>query len=63
MNAYYIKNEVPINDEDNMMLYVVYYEAVRGDGFSTHNIYKPIGIYDNETMAKAVVAALENGLI
>lgn len=58
MNAYYKKNEVPINNEDNMMLYVVYYEAVS----STH-IYKPIGIYDNEAMAKAVVAALENGLI
>ena len=63
MNAYYQKTEVPINDEDNMMLYEVYNEAVRGDGFSTHSIYKPIGIYDNEAMAKAVVAALEIGLI
>ena len=63
MNAYYKKKEVPINDEYNMMLYVVYYQALKGDGFSTHSLYKPMGIYDNEAMAKAVVAALENGLI
>lgn len=46
-----------------MRLYVVYYEAKRGDGYSTHSIYKMIGVYDSEDTAKAVVNAFEKGLI
>lgn len=63
MYAYYEKKEAQINDEDNMALYVVYYEAVIGDGCTTSSLYKPIGIYDNEVMAKAVVDVIKKGLI
>lgn len=63
MGAYYKKIEAPINDEIGMVLYVVYYEAVRGDGCTCASVYKPIGIYDKEDIAKAVVNAVKEGLI
>lgn len=63
MNAYYEKIEAPIDDEKGMTLYAVYYEAVRGDGITCGSVYKPIGVYENEETAKAVVNALEGGLI
>lgn len=63
MNAYYKKIEAPIDKTIGMMLYVVYYEAVRGDGITCGSIYKPIGVYENEDTAKAVVNAIEGGLI
>lgn len=63
MYAYYNKIEAPIDEEKGMRLYVVYYETIRGDGYSTHSIYKMIGVYDSEDTAKAVVNAFEKGLI
>lgn len=63
MHAYYNKIEAPIDDEKGMTLYVVYYEAVRGDGMTCGSVYKPIGVYENEDTAKAVVNAIKGGLI
>lgn len=63
MYAYYKKIEAPIDDEKGMTLYVVYYEAVRGDGMTCGSIYKPIGVYENEETAKAVANAIKGGLI
>lgn len=63
MNAYYKKIEAPIDEKTGMALYVVYYEAVRGDGITCVNVYKPIGVYENEDTAKAVANAIIGGLI
>lgn len=63
MNAYYEKIEAPIDEEIGVTLYVVYYEAVRGDGRTCGSVYKPIGVYEKEDTAKAVVNAIKGGLI
>ncbi len=63
MNAYYKKIETSIDETTYMRLYVVYYEAVRGDGITCGSVYKPIGVYENENTAKAVVNAIKGGLI
>lgn len=63
MNAYCKKIESSIDETTYMALYVVYYEAVRGDGITCGSVYKPIGVYENEDTAKEVVNAIEGGLI
>lgn len=63
MNAYYEKIEAPIDETTGMTLYVVYYEAARGDGRTCLSIYKPIGVYETEDTAKAVANAIIRGLI
>lgn len=63
MKAYYEKRDVAINEIDAMTLYVVYYEAVRGDGYSSGNIFKPFGAYSSEEMAIAVTNAINKGII
>lgn len=63
MNAYYEKRDVAINESEGMTLYVVYYEAVMGNGYSTASIWKPFGAYEKENMAIAVTNAIKEGKI
>lgn len=63
MTAYYEKRDVAINESDAMTLYVVYYEAVKGNGYSTGSIWKPFGAYEEENMAIAVTNAINEGII
>ncbi len=63
MHGHYKKIETSIDETTYIALYVVYYEAVRGDGITCGSAYKPIGVYENEDTAKAVVNAIEGGLI
>ena len=64
MNAYYEKIEAPIDDVMSMTLYVVYtrdfeYEKTNPMIDTTHLV----GVYEREDTAKAVVNAIEGGLI
>lgn len=63
MNAYYEKIRVPIDETYGVMLYVVYYEAQRGDGYSCGSVYSAFNAYESEDTAKAVVNAIKNGQI
>lgn len=63
MKAYYEKRDVAINKSDAMTLYVVYYEAVIGNGYSTGSIWKPFGAYEKEETAIAVKNAINEGII
>ena len=42
------------------MLYVVYYEAQRGDGYSCGSVYSAFNAYESEDTAKVVVNAIKN---
>lgn len=63
MNAYYERIKAPINNNEAMSIYVVHYEAIRGDGMTCGSVYKLIGAYDREETAMAVTNALKQGLI
>jgi hypothetical protein len=63
IDAWYDRIEVPINDEDAITLYYVYYEVEKGDGRTCGSVYKPFGVYKEESTAKAVVEALKRHLI
>lgn len=59
MMAYYEQKEVPINETDAIALYVVYYQAVKGNG----NSFQLFGIYEKEETAIAVTNAIKKGII
>lgn len=63
MHAYYETIRVPINEKYGVMLYVVYYEKQRGDGYSCGSVYSVFNAYESEDTAKAVVNAIKNGEI
>jgi len=57
--AYYEKIEAPINETYSIALYVVYYQAMKGNG----NSFQLFGIYEKEEMAIAVTNAIKEGII
>lgn len=59
MMAYYEKKEVPINKTESVALYVVYYQAVKGNG----NSFQLFGIYEKEETAIAVTNAIKKRII
>ena len=59
MMAYYEKKEAPINETESVALYVVYYQAMKGNG----NSFQLFGIYEKEETAIAVTNALKKGIV
>jgi len=59
MMAYYEKKEAPINETIAIALYVVYYQAVKGNG----NSFQLFGIFENEETAIAVTNAIKKGIV